>query len=98
MTDIKFDEKWLREAVAAEDEADCDIHAGLELGQNLGEYVTNAKSYIDRQKLISVLKEGFEVVLVRGKLVKKRWQTLEKRSLFIIKFLQKAIAFKMTNY
>ena len=53
----------MREAVAAEDEADCDIHAGLELGQNLDEYVTNAKSYINRQKLISVLKEGFEEIL-----------------------------------
>ena len=63
MTNIKFDEKWLREAVAIEDEADCDIHAGLELGQNLDEYVTNAKSYINRQKLISVLKDGFEEIL-----------------------------------
>lgn len=63
MTDIKFDEKWLREAVAIEDEADCDIHAGLELGQNLGEYVTNAKSYINRQKLISVFKEGLDEIL-----------------------------------
>ena len=63
MTDMKFDEKWLREAVAMEDEADCDIHAGLELGQNLGEYVKNAKSYINRQKLISVLKEGFDEIL-----------------------------------
>ena len=33
MTNTKFDEKWLRKAVAIEDEADCDIHAGLELGQ-----------------------------------------------------------------
>ncbi len=63
MTHIKFDEKWLREAVTMEDEADCDIHAGLELGQNLGEYVKNAKSYINRQKLISVLKDGFGEVL-----------------------------------
>ncbi len=63
MTHIKFDEKWLREAVTMEDEADCDIHAGLELGQNLGEYVKNAKSYINRQKLISVLKDGFDEVL-----------------------------------
>jgi len=63
MTDIKFDEKWLREAVAMEDEAGCDIHAGLELGQNLGEYIKNAKSYINRQKLISVLKEGLDEVL-----------------------------------
>ena len=63
MTDIKFDEKWLREAVAIEDEAECDIHAGLELGQNLSGYVRNAKSFINRQKLISVLKEGLNEVL-----------------------------------
>ena len=63
MTDIKFDEKWLREAVAMEDEANCDIHAGLELGQNLGKYVKNAKSYINRQKLISILEEKYEEIL-----------------------------------
>jgi len=63
MTNTKFDEKWLREVVAIEDEANCDIHAGLELGQNLDEYVTNAKSYINRQKLISILKEGYEEIL-----------------------------------
>ena len=56
MTDMNFDEKWLREAVKIEDEAECDIHAGLELGQNLSKYVKNTKSYIDRQKLISVFK------------------------------------------
>ena len=63
MTDIKFDENWLKEAVAMEDEAGCDIHAGLELGQHAGEYIRNAKSYINRQKLISVLKEGLDEVL-----------------------------------
>jgi|GEM_PF-1661085 len=63
MTDIKFDEKWLREAVAIEDEANCDIHAGLELGQNLGKYVTNTKNSINRQKLLSVLEEGFDGIL-----------------------------------
>ena len=63
MTNLKFDEKWLKEAVALEDEAGCDIHAGLELGQNLGKYVTTAKSYLDRQKLISILKEGYDEIL-----------------------------------
>ncbi len=63
MADVKFDEKWLREAVKIEDEAGCDIHAGLELGQNLGKYVKNAKSYINRQKLISILEEEYEEIL-----------------------------------
>lgn len=63
MTNLKFDEKWLKEAVEIEDEAGCNIHAGLELGQNLGKYVTNAKSYLDRQKLISILKEGYDKIL-----------------------------------
>lgn len=63
MTKLKFDEKWLREAVEIEDETGCDIHAGLELGHNLGEYVTTVRSYIDRQKLISVLKEGLDDIL-----------------------------------
>ena len=44
----KYDEKWLREAVKIEDEAGCDIHAGLELGQNLGEYIKNTKKLTKR--------------------------------------------------
>ena len=55
--------KWLREAIVIEDKANCDIYAGLELGQNLSEYIKTAKSYTDRQKLISVLKEESDEIL-----------------------------------
>lgn len=34
-----FNEYWLKWAVEIEDEADCDIEAGLYLGQHLGEYL-----------------------------------------------------------
>lgn len=63
MSNFKIDETWLKEAIAIEDEAGCDIHAGLELGRNLSKYLTTAKSYIDRQKLISLLKEGLDPIL-----------------------------------
>lgn len=63
MTKTKFDEKWLTKAVEIEDEVGCDIHAGLELGRNLNNYVETAKSHLDRQKLISILKEGYDEIL-----------------------------------
>lgn len=63
MNNLKFDEKWLREAISIEDEAGCDIHAGLELGQNLSKYLSTTTSYINRQKLISLLKEGLDQIL-----------------------------------
>jgi hypothetical protein len=51
------DEEWLREAARLEDEAGCDIQAGPDLGANLGIYLASAKSYINHEKLMSILQE-----------------------------------------
>jgi hypothetical protein len=59
---FKFDEEWLKKAVQIEDEADCDIQAGLDLGQNSDTYISNAKSYIDYEKLMIILKESLGTI------------------------------------
>jgi hypothetical protein len=59
---FKFDEEWLKNAVQIEDEADCDIQAGLDLGQNSDTYISNAKSYINYEKLMIILKESLGTI------------------------------------
>lgn len=54
----RFDEEWLREAARIEEEANCDISAGFDWGASLADYISSSKSFIDREKLISVLQEG----------------------------------------
>lgn len=39
----KFSDRWLTWAVAIEDEAGCDVSAGLNLGQYLGEYIVKTQ-------------------------------------------------------
>jgi len=53
----KFDKTWLSWAIQIENEAGCDISAGLDLGQNLGEYIANAQGCINQENLRSVLQE-----------------------------------------
>ncbi len=55
---LEFDEKWLEKAIQIEDEAGCDVQAGLDLGRNSATYIATAKSYIDHEKLMLILKEG----------------------------------------
>lgn len=52
-----FDETWLKWAVKIEEEANCDIQAGLDLGQYLGEHLANSQGYISHERLMVVLKE-----------------------------------------
>jgi hypothetical protein len=42
---IKFNVEWLKWAVKIEDEVDCDIEAGLNLGKYLGDYVAMSQDY-----------------------------------------------------
>ena len=59
----KFDEAWLERAIKLEDEANCDIEAGLDLGQYLGQYIAKTQSYVSREKLMSVLQEELGTIL-----------------------------------
>ncbi len=52
-----FDEKWLEWAIQIEDEVGCDIEAGLDLGQDLGEYIAKTQGRINHEKLMSILQE-----------------------------------------
>jgi len=61
----KFDEAWLERAIKLEDEANCDIEAGLDLGQYLGQYIAKTQSYVSREKLMSVLQEELGTILSR---------------------------------
>lgn len=72
---FEFDEKWLEKAIQIEDEAGYDAQAGLDLGRNSGAYIAAAKSYIDHEKLMLVLKEGMGDLL-----------TLEELEAFAIDF------------
>jgi hypothetical protein len=59
---FKFDEEWLLNAVQIEDEADCDIQAGLDFGQNSDSYISNAKGYINYEKLMIILQESLGTI------------------------------------
>ncbi len=52
-----FDETWLKWAVKIEEEANCDVQAGPDLGQHLGEHLANSQGYINHERLMVVLKE-----------------------------------------
>ena len=60
---FRIDPERLQELARLEEEAGCDIEAGLDLGRSAGVYLASAKSYIDRGKLLSVLQEGLGNVL-----------------------------------
>lgn len=65
---FKFDEKWLKNAVQIEDEANCDIQAGLDFGQNADDYISDAKSYINYEKLMIILKESLGTIFQNDEL------------------------------
>ena len=65
---FKFDEEWLKNAVQIEDEADCDIQAGLDFGRNSDNNISKAKSYIDYEKLMIILKESLGTIFQNDEL------------------------------
>lgn len=64
----KFNDDWLKWAVEIEDEAGCDVQAGLNLGQHSGEYLAKSQGYINNEKLISVLQEKLGTILSQEEL------------------------------
>lgn len=49
--------------VQIEEETNCDISAGLDLGSHLGEYLADAINYIDECKLMALLQSELNSVL-----------------------------------
>jgi phosphopantetheinyl transferase len=60
---ISFNESWLEWAVQIEEEAGCDIQAGLPIDKNFKEYIKQTKRYIEREKSRSVLQEESEKII-----------------------------------
>lgn len=63
-----FNDDWLKWAVEIEDEAGCDVQAGLNLGQYSGEYLAKNQGYINNEKLMSVLQEKLGNILSQEEL------------------------------
>jgi hypothetical protein len=58
-----FNESWLDWAVQIEEEASCDIQAGLPLGKHFKEYIELTQRHINHEKLVSVLQEALGEIL-----------------------------------
>jgi heme oxygenase len=53
----QFDETWLLKAMQLETEANCDIQAGLNIENKADIYLESAQSYINHERLLSMLRE-----------------------------------------
>ena len=53
----------LLEMARIEEEAGCDVEAGFDWGPNADAYLVSAHSYIDRAKLLALLREGLSTML-----------------------------------
>ncbi|MGF1539313.1 MAG: hypothetical protein ACFCU5_02505 [Pleurocapsa sp.] len=58
-----FNDSWLEWAVQIEEEAGCDVQAGLPLGKHFKEYIEYTQRYINHEKLMSVLQEELGEIL-----------------------------------
>jgi 4-hydroxy-3-methylbut-2-en-1-yl diphosphate synthase IspG/GcpE len=60
---IEFDESQLRRLAQIEDEANCDIRAGFDWGQNLGSYLAQSTNSVSHDKFVAMLQENWGNVL-----------------------------------
>jgi len=70
---IKLNENWLRWAVQIEDEADCDISAGLDYGQNLDKYLELLSRHerpISHVKFLEILTDEVGIILSKEEIEK----------------------------
>ncbi len=56
-------DSWLNWAVQLEDEVDCDVAAGLDLGQKFSTYLAKTKTSFNRQKIIAIFHEELGNIL-----------------------------------
>lgn len=75
---------WLQWAVQLEDEANCDVDAGLDLGQNLGVYLVKTQSHISHEKLMAILQEELGNILSQEEIE----EIVEKTESNIFDYLQ----------
>jgi hypothetical protein len=79
-----FNDSWLEWAVQIEEEAGCDVQAGLPLGKHLKDYIEQTQRYINHEKLISVLQEELGAILSSEDIEKIALDT-QKRANEVIK-------------
>ncbi|WP_019498504.1 hypothetical protein [Pseudanabaena sp. PCC 6802] len=65
---INFNTEFLNWAVQIEDEAGCDVEAGLDFGQHLSDYLANNRVFISQEKLMEILEEALGAYLSRDEL------------------------------
>jgi hypothetical protein len=53
----------LLEMARIEEEAGCDVEAGFDWGRSAAAYLISAQSYIDREKLLALLRESLSALL-----------------------------------
>lgn len=66
--EFRLDEAELRELAQIEAETNCDIGAGFDWGQNLGNYLSQATRTLNHEKLLEVLRESLGSVLSQDEL------------------------------
>ncbi|UBF27476.1 hypothetical protein K9N68_05890 [Kovacikia minuta CCNUW1] len=66
--EFRLDEAELRELAQIEAETNCDISAGFDWGQSLGNYLSQATRTIDHGKLLEILRESLGNVLSQEEL------------------------------
>lgn len=60
---FSISDKEFWSGVQIEEETNCDISAGIDLGSHLGEYLADAVNYINDHKLIALLQEDLSSIL-----------------------------------
>jgi hypothetical protein len=65
---MRFNEEFLNWAVQLEDEAGCDIEAGLDLGRHLSNYLADNRAFINQERLMEILEEALGAYLSRADL------------------------------
>ncbi len=80
----------LHEIEIAETEANCDIEAGFDWGQRAENYLSATGDYVDRQKLVSMLREELGGLLAPEAIESIATDLQSRTKLLVIEKLQAA--------
>jgi hypothetical protein len=60
---FEISQEELLEMARIEEESGCDVEAGFDWGPNADAYLVNSHSYLDRAKLLALLREDLSALL-----------------------------------